>query len=102
MTRTLKERRVKACAWEPYDALRGASPRLSMCLATSTIAGERQIQISAKSGLTRARAREILKNVERAVARWRKEGRALGMNKTDIEQFTDAFEHRERVIARRG
>jgi serine/threonine-protein kinase HipA len=49
--------------------------------------------------LSRARAKEILREVERAVAGWRKAGRALGMSDRDLEDFADAFEHSERAAA---
>jgi serine/threonine-protein kinase HipA len=49
--------------------------------------------------IAKPRAREILGQVEAAVARWRKEGRALGMNDSELEPFVDAFEHGERAIA---
>jgi len=47
------------------------------------------------------RAKEILKDVERAVKGWRNEGRAIGMAKNELDQFSEAFEHSERVAARR-
>ena len=46
--------------------------------------------------ISAARAKQILKEVERAVAGWRKTGRALGMSKAELDQFEDAFEHAER------
>lgn len=52
--------------------------------------------------ISRPRARSILREVERAVARWRTVGAELGMGKRELEQFADAFEHEERAIARRG
>lgn len=45
------------------------------------------------------RAREILAEVEHAVARWRNEARTIGMTPAEIEPFTDAFEHPERAVA---
>jgi serine/threonine-protein kinase HipA len=48
-----------------------------------------------------ARAKQILAEVERAVARWRQVGRTLGMTQTELEQFADAFEHEERATLRR-
>ncbi|MEO6873897.1 MAG: HipA domain-containing protein, partial [Opitutaceae bacterium] len=45
------------------------------------------------------RAKEILREVERAVAGWREAGRALGMSDRDLENYADAFEHPERVQA---
>lgn len=47
------------------------------------------------------RAREILGEVERAIAGWRKTARALGMSARDVEDFTDAFEHPERKAAQK-
>lgn len=47
------------------------------------------------------RAKEILREVERAVAGWREAGRALGMSTRDLENFADAFEHAERTAARK-
>jgi len=46
------------------------------------------------------RARELLAQVEHAVADWRNEARGLGMSETDVNDFADAFEHEERVAAR--
>jgi serine/threonine-protein kinase HipA len=51
--------------------------------------------------IANARAKEILGQVEAAVARWREEGRALGMSEDELEQFVDAFEHGERAAARK-
>ncbi|HEY4244493.1 MAG TPA: HipA domain-containing protein [Kofleriaceae bacterium] len=47
-----------------------------------------------------ARARQIVRDVEKAVARWREEGSALGMTDAELDEFTDAFEHPERDVAR--
>jgi serine/threonine-protein kinase HipA len=47
------------------------------------------------------RAKVILREVERAVAGWRKAGRALGMTDRELEQFADAFEHSERTAAQK-
>jgi serine/threonine-protein kinase HipA len=47
------------------------------------------------------RAKEILREVERAVAGWRKVGRAIDMTDRELEQFTDAFEHSERKAAQK-
>lgn len=52
--------------------------------------------------LSIARAKAILAEVERGVARWRDEGQALGMTAHDLESFADAFEHDERAAARRA
>jgi serine/threonine-protein kinase HipA len=46
------------------------------------------------------RAREILGEVESAVARWREVGQKIGMTEQELEQYADAFEHSEREAAR--
>ncbi len=51
--------------------------------------------------LTRERAAQIVCEVEAAVARWRAEGRALGMSAVELDQFAEAFEHNERAVARK-
>jgi serine/threonine-protein kinase HipA len=51
--------------------------------------------------IANARAKALLRQVEVAVARWREEGRALGMTENELEQFVDAFEHGERAAARK-
>ena len=48
-----------------------------------------------------ARARVVLGEVEVAVAQWQHEGRRLDMTDDDLDAFTEAFEHEERVEARR-
>jgi serine/threonine-protein kinase HipA len=50
--------------------------------------------------LAPAEAAGILREVEAAVARWREEARRVGMTAAEREPFTDAFEHRERDVAR--
>ena len=42
----------------------------------------------------------ILSDVERAASQWRQVGRSIGMNNTELEPFVEAFEHRERDVAR--
>ena len=51
--------------------------------------------------LTSARAKAILAEVERSVAAWHDEGRAIGMTEADLDSFADAFEHDERIAAQR-
>lgn len=46
------------------------------------------------------RAREILRDVDRAVSQWRPMGRSLGMTTQELDQFAKAFEHEERSAAR--
>jgi serine/threonine-protein kinase HipA len=48
------------------------------------------------------RAREILLKLERALARWRETGLALGITERELDQFSEAFEHPEREAARRA
>jgi len=36
----------------------------------------------------------MLGTVDRALARWRQSGRAIGMSDSELDEFTDAFEHR--------
>lgn len=47
------------------------------------------------------RAREILRDVEHTVSRWRPVGRSLGMTTQELDDFAEAFEHVERWAARR-
>lgn len=42
---------------------------------------------------------EILAEVERTVSTWRLRGRDLGMTPNELDQYADAFEHPERVVA---
>ena len=51
--------------------------------------------------ISRPRTKTIIGEVERAVAGWRDEGRALGMTDAELEPFVTAFEHPERDAARR-
>lgn len=48
------------------------------------------------------RARAILREVDRAVGRWRKVGQTLGMKTKELEAFVDAFEHPERTAAKKA
>lgn len=52
--------------------------------------------------LSLKRAKEILSDVENAVASWRSAGKALGMSPAQLDLFADAFEHEERIQARRS
>ena len=51
--------------------------------------------------ISASRAREILRDVEHAVSRWRPVGRSLGMTTQELDDFAEAFEHGERSAARR-
>ena len=46
--------------------------------------------------IERDAAVRILAEVERATSRWRQTGHALGMSTRELDQFAEAFEHRER------
>ena len=52
-------------------------------------------------GIEPTRAKDILRQVEKAVSRWRAVGRDIGMTDIELNQFDDAFEHQERAAARR-
>ncbi len=47
------------------------------------------------------RAKEILGEIDSAVSKWRSVGAQLGMKKTELDAFADAFEHDEREAAQR-
>ena len=49
--------------------------------------------------LNKKSATQILAEVERTVSTWRVRGRELGITPGELEQFADAFEHREREVA---
>jgi hypothetical protein len=49
--------------------------------------------------IDRQRAIQMLAQVEAAVSTWRSRGRELGMSASELDQFADAFEHREREVA---
>jgi serine/threonine-protein kinase HipA len=63
---------------------------------------EALLSVTAYFRITARRAKEILREVERAVSGWRKLGRALGLKNRDLEQFAEAFEHSERETARKA
>ena len=63
---------------------------------------EALMSVRAYFRISASRAKMILGQVERAVAGWRKAGRALGMTDRDLENFADAFEHPEREAARKA
>ena len=55
--------------------------------------------VTAYFKLKKQDAIQILAEVERIVSTWRERGRELGMSAVELEQFADAFEHREREVA---
>jgi serine/threonine-protein kinase HipA len=66
----------------------------------ATIAGLMSVAPYFRISVDRAKA--ILAEVEHAVAGWREQGGAIGMTRAELDQFADAFEHRERECARRA
>jgi serine/threonine-protein kinase HipA len=50
--------------------------------------------------LDAGKAREIAKQVGRAVSRWRDEAARHGLSKTEIERMASAFEHDDLKMAR--
>jgi len=52
-------------------------------------------------GIEPKRACALLSTVEGAVARWRQIGKEIGMKASELNAFETAFEHEERVSARR-
>lgn len=62
---------------------------------------EALMSITAYFRISSQRAKAIVREVEAAVATWRKTGRALGMSDRDLESFADAFEHSERKAAKK-
>lgn len=52
-------------------------------------------------GIASRRACALLSTVEGAVARWRQVGKDIGMNASELNAFETAFEHEERLSARR-
>ena len=59
------------------------------------------IEVSPYFGIESRRAFEILSVVEGAVARWRQIGKDIGMKASELNAFETAFEHEERLSARR-
>jgi serine/threonine-protein kinase HipA len=55
--------------------------------------------VAAYFQLDKEAAVKILSEVERTISTWRVRGRELGMSAAELEQFADAFEHREREVA---
>jgi serine/threonine-protein kinase HipA len=62
---------------------------------------EALLSVAAYFRISKARAKEIIADVEHAVSGWRKLGRSLGMTAPELDQFSDAFEHAERQAAKR-
>jgi len=59
------------------------------------------MSITAYCRIKDAEAREMLKRVEHAVSGWRGTGRTLSMSARELDQFAAAFEHPERLAARK-
>jgi serine/threonine-protein kinase HipA len=62
---------------------------------------EALMSVTAYFRIPKNRAREVLTEVERAVAGWRGQGKTLGMTDRELEAFEEAFEHPERQAARK-
>lgn len=60
------------------------------------------LAVAPRFGLGRQQAVTVLRQVEAATARWREEGRKIGMTNGELEEFAEAFEHGERVRARQA
>jgi serine/threonine-protein kinase HipA len=60
------------------------------------------LSVRAYFRITPQRAKGILGEVENAVAKWRETGKRLGMTNRELESFADAFEHQERLAARKA
>jgi serine/threonine-protein kinase HipA len=63
---------------------------------------EALLSVIAYFRITAKRAKEILREVERAVSGWRKHGRGLGMTDRELDRFAEAFEHPERKAAQQA
>lgn len=61
---------------------------------------EALMSIAAYCRIEHDAAAGILAEVEAAVSKWRATGRELGMTASELDQYADAFEHRERKAAR--
>lgn len=57
------------------------------------------MSVAAYFKLDKKSATRILGEVEKAVSTWRLLGREIGMSAAELDQFADAFEHREREVA---
>ena len=66
-----------------------------------TICIEALMAVAPYFKLDRKAALQILAQVERTVSAWRVRGRGLGMSPEELDQFADAFEHRERGVTRK-
>jgi serine/threonine-protein kinase HipA len=60
------------------------------------------LSIASYCGLSLKQARTILREVDAAVAQWRRLGTEVGMTAADLDQYAGAFEHAERAAARTG
>lgn len=60
------------------------------------------MSVTAYFRISGARAKEILAEVDTAVASWMSVGRGLGMSRIELDAFADAFEHAERGAAQRA
>ena len=63
---------------------------------------EALLSVTAYFRLTRLRAKQILRELEKALSRWRETGHALGMTHRELDAFAEAFEHPERTAAQKA
>jgi len=59
------------------------------------------MEVAPYFGIEFRRACTLLSTVEGAVARWRQIGKEIGMKTSELNAFETAFEHEERLSARR-
>lgn len=59
------------------------------------------LSVTAYFRISAGRAKQIVGEVEAAVAQWKEVGRGLDMTPADLEKFEPAFEHKERDAAQR-
>jgi serine/threonine-protein kinase HipA len=59
------------------------------------------LSIAAYCRIPRNEAVTIIKEVDKAISRWREVGRTLGLSPRELDQFAEAFEHPERSFAER-
>jgi serine/threonine-protein kinase HipA len=62
---------------------------------------ESLMSISAYCRIDLPKAKSILRSVNQAVGKWRERGHEIGMTEFELDQFSDAFHHRQAASARR-
>ena len=71
-------------------------------LDDTTASLDRALEVSSYFELELGRSQRIAKEVAQAVALWRSEAAALGLNSAEIDRMASAFEHDDLKAARRG